>query len=707
LVNQEGVNVDRNKIDDLLGLEDNEDDGVEVEIEGALVIPNDSVIEIGSEKIKGGLIQDRLEPDSSLHAEVLANIMDRRENSRRHIEDRRDQWKDTSNKLRMYVDLSSDAKQGDNTYDYGVKEMPFNRSIVVPASASILQVLQTQLMSIFAATDPLVQIKPRGPEDTKPSQIMESVLAYDLDEMRAFLVLYSLCQDSLKFGLGITYDSWHTEYGTRIDRKPFDPTSLEDRVKLNVLGSEAFIERTWGPIKEHNLWQGVNPMTYLPDPKVPVYDVQNSEYVGHEFHRGITFLKERSWENGGPYFNIDKISGGAEEGEFTEDKTDDSMPDLDPSEVDDRDGGSIRLTHMQVKLCPKEWDLGESESPEIWWFTVANKTTIVRAHPNPYDHKEFTYAVAESDPDFHSSFNPGVIESIDGLQRIMDWMFNSHISNLMKHLNDAMIFSPTLVEEYDITHPGPGRHIRLTQMGEELIMQGGYQIGNFIHQLPVQDVTSPHLNAVNTMFQLAQRLTAANDPQMGMPTPDRKTLGEIQTINANASQRISMVAKLIDAMAISKLANRAISNRLQLTTMEQYYRIRGNYAGMDPDVQHIMASRDDLYGNFDYKYNTGILPPDPIRMSRTWAQVLETLSRTIPMIQQQAQMGIMPPDGKIPNINEALKETVMSMGVKDIDRFYVPLQVQQDQQVEQGVQAGNMVPLNEIDPNNPPPEMMQ
>lgn len=230
-------------------------------------------------------------------------------------------------------------------------------------------------------------------------------------------------------------------------------------------------------------------------------------------------------------------------------------------------------------------------------------------------------------------------------------------------------------------------------------MSGGYSIDQFIHQLPVQDVTSPHLMAVNEMFQLAQRMSAANDPQMGMPTPDRRTLGEIQTITASSSQRISILAKMIDSMSLGRLAKRAIANRLQMTSIEQWYRIIGDDA---KDIDYVKASMQDLSGNYDYVPLSAIQPPDPIRMSRTWAQILETVSRLVPMLMQ----GPPPPDGMIPNVNAILKETIRTMGAKNVDDYYTPIQVQPDQQVEQQVQAGNMVPLQDIDPNNLPPEMM-
>jgi hypothetical protein len=348
---------------------------------------------------------------------------------------------------------------------------------------------------------------------------------------------------------------------------------------------------------------------------------------------------------------------------------------------------------MQIKLLPVEWGLSASSYPEIWWFTWANDAVIIRAHKCPYAHQQFTYSVAESDPDMHSAFNPGIIESLEGLQRYMDWMYNVHLTSLQKHLNDALIFAPALVEESDLTNPGAARHVRLTTAGEELIMSGGYNINQFVHQLPLQDVTSPHLSAVTSLFQLGQRMTAANDPQMAMPTEGKHTLGEIQTITASSSQRLAITARLIDEMAIQPLAKRAISNRQQFTTMEQYFRIVGEDADMAA-VQHIVANRKSVIGNFDYMPVDGALPADPQRAAQTWFQIAENVARYVPLMQQ---MGITPPDGMVPDVNAILREGFKNMGVRNLDKFYTqlppPPQVVPDEQVAQGAADGNLAPV--------------
>jgi hypothetical protein len=634
-------------------------------------------------------IEERLTPGSRLHQEILTKLLTRRDASSSHIGSRQDQWRSTNNKMRMYIDLTRKAKKADGSTDNNTREMPFDRAIVVPASYSILRVLLTQLMSIFGSREPMIQIRGRGPEDVEPAKILESVLGYDLEEMAAFGSVYALCQDSLKFGCGIMYDSWHSSYGMRYVTQEM-PGPLPGMPPIPIRTKE------FGIIKEHNIWTPINPFNFYPDPRIPISTPQDGEFIGHRTNRGHMYLVERSMANGGPYFNIEKLrdfSGGL--GRDDDDGTDLGVGGFVENQIDEHDRGIYQLDHLQVKLIPKEWGLGEETNPQIWWFTWADDQIIIRAHPCPYDHQQFTYSVAESDPDFHSAFNPGIIESLDGLQRYIDWLYNSHLQNLMRHLNDAMIFGPSFIEEVDVANPGPARHMRLTQLAEELIMQGGFSAESFIHQLPLQDVTSPHLNAVANLFQLAQRMSAANDPQMGMPTPDKRTLGEIQVINASASQRITIVARMIDSMAISPTAKRSISNRLQFTSMEQYYRIVGDDSALS-NSQHILGNPDNIQGNYDYVPTDGILPPDPVRQASTWMQIGESVMRYVPMMMQ---MGFQPPDGMVPDVNAILKEGFKTMGARNIDRFYVPLpappQVMPDEQVEQQVQAGNMVPMDE------------
>src|SRR4029077_8515845 len=133
--------------------------------------------------------------------------------------------------------------------------------------------------------------------------------------------------------------------------------------------------------------------------------------------------------------------------------------------------------------------------------------------------------------------NPGVIENLDGLQRMMNWFFNSHIENQRKFLNNELIFSAKHLEQADILNPGPARWIRLTQTGEEAV-DAGRNINEFYSQLNIADITTPNLKLIETLYEMANRMSSATDQMQAAETGGDTTLGEVQMLNAAANSRL-------------------------------------------------------------------------------------------------------------------------------------------------------------------------
>jgi hypothetical protein len=370
---------------------------------------------------------------------------------------------------------------------------------------------------------------------------------------------------------------------------------------------------------------------------------------------------------------------------------------------DESDVGTITLDHVQIKLIPREWKLSDSEDPEIWWFTIANEQVIVRAHESSYDHGQFTYGVGESNVDLHTPFNPGNIENLDAMQRFMNWMLNSHFENVRKHLNDMLIYGPSFVMEEDILNPGPARHIRLTQRGEELVEMHNISPQNFVTQLNVADVTAPHLSSAQYIWEMITRMTATSDPEIGHPTEHKKTLGEIQNIVAGSSKRVMLAYKLHELMAFQPLILRAIANRKQFTSLEQYFKIAGNLTGEAMQSNRMVVGPWDLQGNFDFAPRSNILPPDPAKSAIAWSQILFGLGKF-------PQVWAPGPDGRVLDPRLIFNEIARNMGIKHVSEFYRQLgpadimatqmgadgqmpnvKVMPDHQVQQEVQKGNLV----------------
>src|SRR6185295_8287318 len=103
-----------------------------------------------------------------------------------------------------------------------------------------------------------------------------------------------------------------------------------------------------------------------------------------------------------------------------------------------------------------------------------------------------TYSAGEILPDPHETLNPGMVEQMDGLQRVINWLYNSRIDNIRRMLNNSLLWSPLFIEEADMTNPNATGSVRLTQKGEEMVL-AGIPIGNLWAQLAVADVTAPHM----------------------------------------------------------------------------------------------------------------------------------------------------------------------------------------------------------------------
>jgi hypothetical protein len=641
-------------------------------------------------------LKDRLAYGTPFHADVLARLLARLRIAQDAATQRYDAWDQVDEQVRLYVNLQRKAKKGDGTVDPTTMEMPFDRSIVVPTSYAVLMVRLSQLMGILLGRDPMWQLDGRSPDDILPARYMESALSYDMEQSAALLSIYSMMQDAEKYGIGIIYDVWEVEEGWRY-QKPTQEYELLKRSATMFGMPGPMPMREWGTRAEYNRWEAIDPYRFWCDPRVPRAYFQTGEFCGHRMARSYLYLLERDLEQGGPYFNLESlpIYQGAEVSYTPKrDSLLASTFNLQGS-TDKLDKGYYNLDHLQVKLIPREWQLGTSNIPEIWWFTIANEAVIIRAHPGSYDHSQYTYSIIESNFDNHALYNPGNLENIDGLQRFMNWLLNSHLENIRKHLNDSLIYCPTLIEEDDLLNGGPVRHIRLSQKGEELAM-AGVDPKLFVQQLLVADVTKPHLDAFRLMYEMVQLMMATNDPMTGQATQERKTLGEVNQMLTGSSRRMALSFAIYETMGFKPLIVRAIANRQQFSTLEQFFRL----VGQPTPGTRMLISPWDLQGNFDYVPRSDILPPDPARTAMVWSQIMLGLGK-FPQITAPG------PDGKVLDLRAIFNEVAKNLGVKNVEQFYtqaptpppVPgmpgapgAQVMPDEAIQKGVLEGNMIP---------------
>ena len=634
-------------------------------------------------------IEERLRYGTSFHAEVLSKLNARQMLAERNITNRWDDWKRVDEHCALYIDLKRAARAGNKASITTKFEMPWDRAIVVPMSYAILQTYLTQIMAIFTRRDPIMEVMGVGPEDIKPAKIMQAVLAYDQQQTNFLLQLFQMCQDAVKYGLGLFYDCWEETYGWKFTRRPPDPMA-------DFLGIPE-VSRDWTLLKQHNMVEAIDPRLAWIDPRVSIANGSKAEFAGHRVFCSYLDILERAQQNGGPYFNVDYVAklgaGGVARRDTTIARSLKHL--MMTGSMDDKDKGFHAKDCMNIRLIPRDWKLGDGERPEIWQFAWVDKSIIIRAHRSEYWHGELGYAGAESNVDTHVTFNPGSIENLDGLQRFMNWFYNSHCQNVMRHLNNSMLYSPTLIEELDIVSPNAAGHYRLSSLGEKLLQEGRITLDGAIHQLVKQDVTSSMLADVRFQYDMGMRMSGASDAMQAQLTSDKRTLGEVNQANMGGSARMAFYATLIDAMAMMPVGKRWISNRQQFTDQAQFIRIGGELM-REAGSERLLVRPEDLAGNFDYVSRSGPQSPDPSDSIQSWQVLTETLSKN------PALLGLPDAMGKVLDPIELFKEYARGpLGIRNIDSFFRELPppapadvtLMDDQQVEEEKRKGNVVPL--------------
>jgi len=637
-------------------------------------------------------LPERVMHEEGFEAFLRDRLKRRRDYAVRNIEHRYEEWDRVREHMHMYVNLDRRARKGDKTSMSKAVEMPFQRSVTVPATYATMHVLLAQIMSIYSARKPMFQVMGVGPEDQVSAKLMEVLLGHDSKETKAYGVLYNAFLDALTTGMGVVYDCWEVEKGNQYKHVPLDVPGVPPEVLRAQLGPLAYTPvKEWTTKKEFNRWRVIDPYRVRKDPRVPLSRLQEGEFFGHQFDASYNYFAKRQMPDG-PYFNIEALRNlKVNRTQMRYDRHfegADQNTHLDSGfRMHEGYGDFYTGEHMVVEAIPRDWKLGPSENPEKYVFTWVEDQRIVRCHEMRNWHGDFPYAGFETDPDIHTANSPGQGELIEGLQRVTSWLYNSWIENITVMLNNRYLYSPRFINQVDFDFGGPGENVRLTNEAVEMMLSGEIQsVQQFLYQMPMQDVTGPnHVPAMEKTFSFIQLLTGANDPLSGIPTPTERSATEIQTISAKATDRIAIMTKLMDEAGVQPMLKRAMWNRQQLTRIERYYRVVGDFArklGMD----NIFVSLMDIQGDFDYEPVTGIVPEDPARSAMVWQNLLQGAGQ-LPQLQQPG------PDGMVLDFREIFKTIAEKMGVTDLDRYMMQVNVQPDQVVQDQAQQGNVVPI--------------
>lgn len=615
------------------------------------------------------------------HAQILAALQQRERMSEHYMADRYPTWKEMEERFRAYVNLTENDKQRKSLRQDG---KPQYVTIDVPYSYAMLLTAHTYWTSVFLGRNPVLQYLGISGQTTAQEQAIEALINYQLSAGGMMLPLYFWFMDAGKYGLGVLGNTWCEEYAVASEIVEVPATYYG----ITIPGKTKKVRQ----VKKLQTYEGnkvfnIRPQDYRPDPRVPLSRQQDGEFNGRMTEVGWNTMVKRQAE--GWYYNLDELQkrlkvdrswlrdtgsqqlvlpasmdtlyyrGQLEDGRTSGDK---------------KQKGYIELMEMTVELAPRDWGLGESTYPEKWAFTVANDEVIVMAMPTGSYHGKFENFVLEYEIEAYALSKRSMLEIVDPLNGIMSWLFNSHMYNVRKAINDQVVVDPSRITLKDFTDPVSGRIIRVKPEAY------GTDVRTTYAQMQMVDITQNHMKDVAGVAEMMQRVLGVTENVMGMVNPGgRKTATEVRTSSSMSVNRLKTNCEFMSSMGFTPWAEVVLQNTQQRFSGEKKLRIAGRGQAMGAE-NFIMATPESIAGRYDFVPVDGTMPIDRFAQANLWKELAQAM-RAMPEVAQQFDwVGIM---GWIAQLS----------GAKNFDQFRINTRVVPDEAAAQAAQAGNVVPI--------------
>jgi len=564
-----------------------------------------------------------LHPRSETHKKILEKLIRYADESYAVMSKRHGVWNEIDKTLKVYIPLSEAERV--------VKSSDVRKptSIVVPYSYATLETILAYMMRAFLSGD-VFQFEGVGPEDTIPAKLLELVVNQQVDRFKSILDIYASLRDCFSYGIGATTLSWKQVWGKK-------PQRVEVPQWSNMglqLPSKVTKENIKALLFEGNECINIDPYRLLPDPNTSIHNVQAMEYIGWiEF---ISMNRLLSSDLLGDRVNVKYISKNETMHRSSKYFTDASKRILSREERETPTTAKyVTMVPMYCEIIPKDWGLKgvlegneRGEYPEKWLFEMANEEVITKAVPLGLNHNMFPIAVAAPDFDGYSITPLTRMELIGGLQTVLDFMFNSHIANVRKAMNDMLIVDPSLINMEDLKNPEPGKLIRLRRSA------WGRGIENTVKQLTVMDITQKNMGDAEQIMGMMSRASGASDGTQGIVQDrgERVSASEFNGTMNMALSRLDRMAKIVSKQYLQDMSYFHASHTQQLMSEGTYVKAVGDWPlelmeefGISYG-QKVPVDPFDLIADFDVKFKDGTTRTASQTEVQFWMETMKMVS---------------------------------------------------------------------------------
>ena len=625
-----------------------------------------------------------LRPGRPIHDNIVAKLFILIRDSYEAIRKRHNTWQSIDEVMTAYIPLSE--------YEKNIKKNDRTKpvSIVVPYSYAELETVLAYNTKAFL-NGPVFRYDGTGPSDTVAAKLLELVVGQQVDKYKAALGIHTGFRDGFCYGLGASAVVWHQRFGKK--------AVIQETPQFSSMGTLLGISKAKVNQKtllfEGNKVIPLDPYKLLLDSTYSIHRFQEGTFLG--WYETVTLAgaidEESNPEN--EIFNMKYVK------QITTTTKWNSILPLDPSSrnkdsvinVGTPYAKNLVREHLYVKLIPRDWGLPgdpddnkDGENTELWYFCLNNDKILSACDRVDYNHGMFPVAINAPDYDGYSIAPVSRMELTLGLQTVLNFMFNSHVTNVRKALHDMFIVDPSLVSMQDLQSPEAGKYIRMRRQA------WGRGVENAIKQFPVVDVTRNNIADASGIMEMMNRIGATSDAAQGAQRhngPDRVTAAEFSgTFGANIS-RLDRLAVITSLQYIHDLAYFFASHTQQYMSQDMYVKAIGEWPkelqaeyGSSPRIQ---VDPFQILCDYDIQTKSQVDSMEEGKQLDFWRQTFPSIIGN-PML------------FKIFNVAQIFRHIARLSGEKNVGDFIVQggdinAQTMGDQAIQQQHAAGNILPL--------------
>jgi hypothetical protein len=512
-------------------------------------------------------------------------------------------------------------------------------------------VIETILPKLVAQL-PEFLVKPMGPEDADPAELMATVLGWAAENSGLFEQQTYAFKDALMYGTGIL-KTYH-RHDTR-------PARVQDKRQLSLDVPMPVIDPDTGkpmmgpdgPVMGTQPYQLGEHFIGAKDETVTVYDGPAAESIDL-FNFWVA--PEASCIEDARYV----IQRSFKELDWVKQMVKDKVY-IFPEGVDPDEWGAIDDEPHKKRLADIGMDVSRDptrrpvEVMEFWTnercVTMLNRRTVVRAQKNPFLHGEKPYVRIVDHVVPHEFYGVGEIEIIEDLQDVYNALVNMRIDNVKVSINSMFAVNIDHVyDQRDLT-TRPGGIVRVREVG--------MPVNQVFQRIDMGDVTSSSFIEAEKVLMMVERVTGVSAYQLGSDSASlNKTATGVNIITEQGNIRFSLKMRLAEMTGLRTLGRHFGSILQQFMPDEMSMRITGDagqfsFASLTPDA---------ILGSFDYDI-------EPQSMAVTESLMKDQSLSLFQMLSQ----AIDPATGKpYLNVEKLADDVLKAYGIKNRQAYLAP-----------------------------------